>query len=305
MKTFNHLKASERYVIESLHHKHFSVRHIARILDRSPNTISREIKRCKKVYHADKASTHAYYQRYRCKRMCMKIAMNSFLVRFVREQLKEHWSPEMMSNHLKTMGIAVSAKAIYKYIRSRSMGSLLFWGWDKKKTGPKPSKQRSIKDDRKYIDERPPVTSIGHYEMDFIVSRKSTWVLLVLVDRMSKHTFFTKLPNRKHTTVCCAFRKLVHGKTVASITTDNDIAFSCWKRMETIVKAPLYFCHPYHSWEKGLVENTNRWIRCFIPKKRDIGTVTDGELEQIDSFINHRPREVLAWRTAYEVYYQE
>jgi IS30 family transposase len=95
---------------------------------------------------------------------------------------------------------------------------------------------------------------------------------------------------------------MFHGVELKSITTDNDIAFTCWRELEVLLNVPIYFTHPYHSWEKGLVENTNRWIRCFVPKRRDIGTVAQEELNEIHSFLNDRPRESIEFRTASSYY---
>lgn len=133
----------------------------------------------------------------------------------------------------------------------------------------------------------------------------SKWVLLVVVDRFTKRTWVVKLPNRKRDTIRAALSKLFHGAELKSITTDNDIAFTCWRELEVLLNTSIYFTHPYHSWEKGLVENTNRWIRCFVPKRRDIGTVTQEELIEIHSFLNDRPREVLGFRTASSYYLKQ
>lgn len=301
---YKHLQHKERCVIEVLWHAQTSIRGIALILGRSPNTISREIKRCRKKYSVDKATRHAYVQRYRSKRTCMKVAMDAFLSRFVKDMLLEKWSPNQMSGYLKRQGISVSEKAIYKFIGKRGMNHLLFWGRNQHKRGKKVYRYQQVPDDRKYIEKRPVLEGVGHYEMDFIVSRKSTWVLLVIVDRMSKQAFVEKLANRKHTTINRALSRIFTGKPLRSITTDNDIAFSGWKQLEILLGTQIYFCHPYHSWEKGLVENTNRWIREFVSKKRDIGTVTDQELVAIDRYLNWRPREVIGFQFPGELYYQ-
>lgn len=303
-KQFKHLCEKERFVIEKLNNSGVTVRGIALILNRSPNTISNELKRCRNKYKADKANRHSYLKKYWRKKECMKVAMDSFLNKFVREKLKDKWSPKQMSGYLKDMNIKVSSKAIYKFISSRSLEHLLFWGWNKHKTGKKEYSYNQMKDDRKYIDERPVMSEFGHYEMDFIVSRKSKWVLLVIVEMMTKNTFVRKLPNRKHATVNRVLSEIFLGKTVKSITTDNDIAFSGWKSIEKILSTKIYFCFPYHSWEKGLVENTNRWIRCFVNKRRDIGTVSEKELFDIHSFLNDRPREVISFRFPSVLYYQ-
>ena len=125
--------------------------------------------------------------------------------------------------------------------------------------GRKRKNNKKYTDGRKYIDQRPPVVGVGHYEMDFIVSRKSSSVLLVLTDKVSKYTIMDILPNRKYTTLRDVFSRIFDGsKPLKSITTDNDIPFNPWKRFEQQLQCNIYFCNPYHSWEKGLIENTNR-----------------------------------------------
>jgi IS30 family transposase len=232
--------------------------------------------------------------------------MDSFLVNFVEAKLGLKWTPKSISGYLKReLGITCSAKAIYKYIEHRGLEYRLFWWWNKKRGGPKRQKHKEIPDNRKYIEQRPDTTNqVGHYELDFIISKHSTYVLLVATDRLTKHSLVRRLPNRKRSTVRQAFSGMFGGVTVKSITTDNDIAFRHWSELEDIIQAPIYFCHPYHSWEKGLVENTNRWIRCFVPKRRDIASVTQEDLDEIHAFLNDRPRECLNFRIP-SVYYYE
>ena len=71
--------------------------------------------------------------------------------------------------------------------------------------------------------------------------------------------------------------------------------------MEKELNTKIYFCEPYHSWEKGLVENTNRWIRLFVKKKSDIELVTETKLEKIHSWFNDYPREIIGFRTSNEL----
>lgn len=298
-KSFVHLSFEERFVIEKLFVAKIKLREIAKFLLRSPNTISREIKKnsVNGMYVAKKANHRAYFKRWRSKRQCLKVAMDRFLCRFVEKKLREKWSPEQISGYLKLeMNISCSAKCIYKFTDKRSLNHLLFWGWNNMRSGRKKYTYKTQKDGRRYIEDRPPVLSIGHFELDFIVSKQSTWSFLVAVDRLTKLTFIEQLPNRKRTTVFGALSRMFHGVAVRSITTDNDIAFVNWREIESLLSTTVYFTHPYHSWEKGLVENTNRWIRCFVPKRRDIGTVTQEEINEILSFLNDRPREVIGFR---------
>lgn len=304
-KTYSHLSFEERFVIEVMHRAGSVVRGIAEFLDRSPNTIARELHKnaVRGVYTAEKATQKASAKRWQAKYQSMKVAVDPFLATFVEETLKAKWSPKQISGYLKReMSITCSAKAIYKFAESRCFERYLFWGWNHHKGGRKRGHWKTANDGRTYIDERPEVTDAGHLEIDFIVSKDSACVLLVAVDRFAKKTWIRKLPNRKRSTIRAAFLSLFRGVTVKSITTDNDIAFTCWRDLEVLLSTRIYFTHPYHSWEKGLVENTNRWIRCFVPKRRDIRSVTEEEIQEICSFLNDRPRECLGFRVPSEYY---
>jgi IS30 family transposase len=308
MQKYKHLSYEERFTIEKLFEANVRIREIAGFLGRSPNTVSREIERntVRGTYDARKARQKAYARRWRAKKQCLKVALDSFLTRFVEEQLAARWSPKQISGYLREeLSISCSPKAIYKYTESRGLEHRLFWRWNKKQGGPKRTKHQPTDDGRKYIDTRPDTTNeVGHYELDFIVSTHSASVLLVATDRVTKHSMVQRLPNRKRPTIRQAFSKMFRNVVVRSITTDNDIAFQHWAELEEIVHAPIYFCHPYHSWEKGLVENTNRWIRCFVPKRRDIASVTQDDLNEIHSFLNDRPRECLGFKIPSVYHYQ-
>lgn len=287
------------FVIEKMYEKGVGIREISEFLSRSPNTVSYEIKEksVNGIYTADKAWVKKLQKRWRAKSQCLKVSLNSFLTRFVEGKLEEKWSPKQISGYLREeLRITCSSKAIYKFAESRGLDHLFFWGWNNKKGGRKRLHPKTIHDGRKYIEKRPERTEVGHIELDFIVSRGSSWVLLVAVDWFTKRTWVVKLPNRKRSTIREALSSLFLGYPIKSITTDNDIAFTCWRELEVLLNTCIYFTHPYHSWEKGLVENTNRWIRCFVSKKRDIASVTRKELYDIHSFLNNRPRKIIGFR---------
>ena len=309
MKKYKHVSYEERFTIEKLWGSEVKIREIAEFLGRSPNTISRELSRnmVNGVYEAQKAQLKVNQRRWRAKRQCLKVAMDAQLVRFVEEKLELRWTPKQISGYLReALSINCSAKAIYKFIEHRGLEYRLFWRWNKKRGGAKRKKHKVCDDGRKYIDERPNTTGvIGHYEVDFIISKHSSYVLLVATDRLTKHSMVQKLRNRKRSTIRQAFSDMFSGISVKSITTDNDIAFQHWAELEEIIQAPIYFCHPYHSWEKGLVENINRWIRCFVPKRRDIASVTQGDLAEIKAFLNDRPRECINFRIPSVYHYEQ
>lgn len=301
-KTFNHLSYEERIQIALLLKQGMSIRKTAKELGRHHSCIAYELKQ-KKVkgrYIPKKAHHKLYWKRYRSKINCMKVALDKKLADFVEEKLEQKWSPERISGYLKNQNISVSTKAIYKYTYSRCLERYLFWRKHRRKR-KNTQYINGVKDDRKRIDLRPDVDGSGHLEADFIVSSKSNHSLLVIVDKYSRNTWIKKLPNRKHATVVRAFWNTMFNYPVKTITLDNDIAFNCWAKIEKLFNCQIYFCQPYHSWEKGLVENTNRWIRTFVPKKKDIQEVTEEELHSTESFLNEIPRQCLGYRTAKEV----
>jgi IS30 family transposase len=63
----------------------------------------------------------------------------------------------------------------------------------------------------------------------------------------------------------------------------------------------FFFCHPYHSWEKGTVENTNGLIRRYLPRDTHLSRVTQEDLDAIAHELNQRPRKCLGFRIPSEV----
>lgn len=299
---FHHLSYEERVVVGILRKEREGIRAIASILGRSPNTVSYELhhKQVKGRYEAAKAQRKTYWKRYLSKQGGLKLALDQPLQSYVVEKLKHGWSPERISGRLKKQNITISKKAIYKFVDSRCLERHLFWRGRKRKK--KVMLPTSVNDGKKYIESRPILDGSGHLEVDFIVSKRSSVSLLVVVDRYSRRVRMRRIENRKHATVSRVLAEVCEDFNAKTITVDNDIAFSHWRKLESILGAPMFFCHPYHSWEKGLVENTNRWIRVFVPKKRDLHTITLDECRSIEEYLNNTPRQCLDFQTASEVH---
>jgi IS30 family transposase len=308
-----HLQTEERFCVEKMLRKEKSFSEIARVLGRGLSTISEEVSENggRENYKAEQAHHRAYLKQYWKKKNCNKVAMDNNLSKFVEKKLSLGWSPEVISDRLKIQsGLKyASRKSIRKFIDRRSgLERYLFWERTNLKTGRKRKKDSYLHDpNRKWIDLRPlwALYEYGHWEMDFIVSKHNSSVLLVLIERYSKKLLLRVLPNRNNDLVNKNIKDLLSGHMVKTITTDNDIAFGKWKKLEALLQAEIYFCHPYHSWEKGLVENTNRWIRQFIKKKTNLQLISTEELKAIEDWFNHTPRQCLEGRTAYEVSMQK
>jgi IS30 family transposase len=70
------------------------------------------------------------------------------------------------------------------------------------------------------------------------------------------------------------------------------------------LEADFFFAHPYASWERGANENINGLVRQYIPKKRNLSSVADTELELIMHKLNHRPRKCLDFMSPDEVLFE-
>lgn len=308
-----HLSDEERFCVEKMLKAGEFFTEIARVLGRGLSTISEEVNDNggREKYSAEKAKHRAYLKQYRKKRRCNKVAMDSHLSRFVERKLEMGWSPGAISSRLETQsGLKyASEKSIRKYVGQRhGLERFLFWNRNNMKSGRKRGSDTFLTDpDRKFLEMRPidALFEYGHWEADFIVSKSNSWVLLVCAEKKSKLVRMALLPNRENICVNSAIVELIGGYNPKSLTLDNDIGFGKWKELELALAAPVYFCHPYHSWEKGLVENTNRWIREFIPKKTDLKSISPLAVSEIENYLNHKARECLGGYAAYEMMTKE
>lgn len=323
MKLYKQIDKAERLEIGILLERGYSDAEIARVLGRDRSTIYRERKRnsVKAVYIPRKAQHKAYVRRKYAKYQAMRIVKDVKLREYIETKLLvDEWSPEQIAGRLalETNLAKVSAPTIYKYIRS-PYGRQLEYELDlvkKKRRKSKAKRQRKVSalENRIFIDQRPKAAStrsqFGHWEADFIVSGKQygSASLLVLHERVSRYTLIAKLTARTVSEVENAFiEALPFIGNFESLTLDNDIAFQKHTRLSKLIQAPIYFCKPYHSWEKGGVENANRLIRRDIPKGCDIARFTNRDIWDIQHKLNNRPRKVLGYKTAKEVftYYQQ
>lgn len=305
---YDHLSYEDRVKIEHWHKNGKSIRYIAHELGRSPNTISYELKNMavSGEYLARKASIKAYQKRYYAKVSSNKVARDTVLRKYVDEKLDQDWSPGDIagSTALPESPVSyISKRTIYRYVTLYALQHKLYFKGKPKRR--KAMYRRGLIGERRWIEERILRDEIGHFELDFIVSPTksgSKAVLLVAVDTLSKRTLIELLPNRTKQELSQALPRMFDGVAVKTILTDNDIAFTYWKHFEQLLGAPFYFTHPYHSWEKGLVENTNKWIRHFIPKQTNLETVTKETIATVLTYLNERPRQVLGYKTANAVY---
>lgn len=306
-----HLSLEERKHLAYRYNKEDreNLRTIGAEMKRSHNALALEIKAglVDGIYEAEYADKVAKRKRRRSKTQLLKVVLDPKLHKKVEADIRAKISPQRISGGLlEDEGTIVSPKAIYKFVESRNLEMFLCFKGKERKANGQYVYRKAKELDKVRIKDRPDIDGIyGHYEMDFIVSSLSAYTLLVLVERKNKTVYVKRIPNRTHDVVLVALKEMLKGKLVLSITTDNDIAFGKWREIEKELNTNIYFCEPYHSWEKGLVENTNRWIRRFVKKKTDIALVTNATLETIHRWFNDYPREIIGFRTSNELELKE
>jgi transposase, IS30 family len=317
MSNYKQLVKVERMEIGILLSKGYKVSDIAAEVGRHQSTLYRELRRNAVAgsYQSAKADHKAYVRRKAAKYQAMRIIGDMKLREYIETKLLvDDWSPEQIAGRL-AQGIGlepVSTPTIYKYIRS-VYGRQLEYELDLAKQKRKKKHQRKVSqlEGRVFIDKRPEAANdrsqYGHWEGDFIVSGKAygNVSLLVLHERVSRYTLIARIEARTVQNVEDVLLEcLPILGPLKSLTLDNDIAFRRHTELSELINAPVYFCQPYHSWEKGGVENVNRLIRRYVPKGCDISKYTQREIWDMQHTINGKPRKILGYKTAREVYLQ-
>lgn len=281
-------------------------------MGRAPSAIWHEVRRNRVRGRYDpRKADHKTYVRRRYKRFQgKKIIHTPDLKQAVDERLWDDQSPELIAGYIRnheTRLPPISTNAIYRYIRSpygrriethRSHRKQRRWR-KRPRTGALPT--------RTFIEKRPQSITvrrrIGDAEADFIVSRKTgSGVLLVLVDRRSRAPFLEQVFPVCIPAVHRAFQRIQRRfPELKTATCDNDLLLARYRELERKLGITIYFCHPYHSWEKGTVEHVNGVIRRDIPKGADISRYSKRFIRSLEEKLQRRPVKLLGFRTPRQV----
>jgi len=322
-KQYKQLTLEERNQIHYMLWDNLSVREIARQLNRSPSTVSREIKRntppIKRRY-----TPHLAQEKYQIRKKVVRQRprlKDPKLVEYVIIKLKEDWSPEQIagrwnSTHKK---LKISHEAIYQYIYVSSNpgdeNDLRIYLRRKHKRRKRKyilyKQEKTTIPNRISIDLRPKEVdkrkTVGHWEGDSIVSRKSKVGLNTLTERKTLLTKITKI-NRKtmeQTTNAVIQRLKDYPEYLRkTLTLDNGTENAGHERITQAINILCYFAHAYHSWERGTNENMNGLIRQYFPKGTDFAKISEDEINYVENMLNNRPRKKLNYLTPNEAFAQ-
>lgn len=309
---YKQLTSEQRYTISVLLQKKMSITFIAQVINVNPSTVSREISRnsnSKGVYDPRQAEL-------KTRRRKSKNPGNKSKSQDLRAEVfclirEKQWSPEQVSGRLRLNGKEVCKSTIYNWINGTSphyKDNIRKYLRHKGKKYGKTALKRSFPiKNRVSIDERPNkgfAESVGDWEMDTIVGKGGKGTIVTLVDKYSSLLLMRKLDTGKRAApLAQAVVEIIRDAklTVRSITTDNGTEFAEHEMISKELGCPVYFAHPYSSWEKGAIENMNGLIRQYIPKKENFGNYTHHDICLIQNKINERPRKKNGFLTPNEV----
>lgn len=317
MKKYNQLNLEDRERIAILKAKGKSSREIANKLSRSHSTVLRELSR------NGAPSNGAYYLPQQADKRAKdrKIAAakrdrlkNGTILSYIEAKLKLGWSPEQIAGRLplEHPDLRISHEAIYQYIYTCKPSLIGYLprrhkkrrgkGFYRKPRGFHIANKISIAERPEWINDR---SEFGHWEADSAVCYGHHAALNVLTERKSRFVQITKISRKtaEHTADAVQLRLSQYSPGARrTITYDNGSENSQHECTNDKLCTQSYFCLPYHSWEKGTVENTIGLIRRFIPKGWDIDSIQSLFIRRIEFLLNNRPRKCLEFRTPLEVF---
>ena len=291
---------------------------IAKLLNRSPSTISREVRRnarSRSKYSALQAQKAYEHRRKRSVRKC-KLAEPNFAKK-VSELLENAWSPEQISNRLQYEHntIQISTSTIYRGLerglldcelrkKLRIKGKRRHGGRKKSKCGHLDI-EYTIHDRPKAAESR---QTIGHWESDTVRGAKWSGCIATHVDRSSRYAVLCKIPNRTadeftRATVE-AFLRIPKRKR-RSFCVDHGKEFANHREILQFLNCKVYFADPHAPWQRGTNENFNGLLRQFFPKRTSFAEVTQEGVDAAAKLLNRRPRKCLGWKTPEEVFFHK
>lgn len=314
MPKYTRLTNEKRHTMETLLRKGENPASVARDLGVHRSTISRELSRngmTPASYHHNAAERRANKE----KRGKNSTKVNPAVWPYVERKLRQQWSPEQISQHFKQTPDfqQVSHETIYRYIYE-----------DKKAGGDlhknlrhrvKSYRKRSLEKEKRgriknavSIEERPAIVEEkgrqGDWEMDTVIGKPGGAVLVTMVERKSRLLRVRLAASKEALAVTEGIIKGLKSikEQIHTLTYDNGKEFAKHELISDLLEAKGYFAHPYHSWERGLNENTNGLLRQYFPKKTSFDDLTEERVLEVETLLNSRPRKCLDWKTPQDIF---
>jgi IS30 family transposase len=309
-----HLTQEQRYAISVMYKQGSTQKQIAEAIGKDKSVVSRELKRnanFKGRYSFTFAQEMAILRKERMKR---PRKLHPWLRKEIIELIKLDWSPQQIKGRLKLENKPfVSHETIYKIIRQdKAEGGILYKHTRHKlKHRKRPVEKKISIKNRISIDQRPDIVNtkqrFGDWEIDTIVGEDNKGAIVTMLERKTAFMMMEKLKhgrNAKELAKVVVRLLTAYINHVHTITGDNGTEFADHQTIAKMLKTLFFFTHPYASFEKGAIENTNKLVRQYIPKGTNFDTLNDLQIKEIQYKINNRPREKLNFYSPKEIFFR-
>lgn len=335
-KHYQHLSSTERAVIQVQLGVGIKPSAIARSLNRSVSTVTRELRRngwkppqskrgpgrptSAGGYQAEAADKRALTCA-RTPRVGRRLRAGTVLWDHIVQYLRDRYSPEQIAGalaraHPDTPQMQVSHETIYTAIYAMPRGELrtavigwLRFGHAKRRPRSRGEDRRGKIPDMVSIHDRPPEIEErlvpGHWEGDLIKGAYNRSAVGTLVERTTLFTMIAKLDSAAAEATVTGFSQVlnrIEAQKRLSLTYDQGREMTGHKRLTQETGVKVYFADPHSPWQRGINENTNGLLRQYLPKGSDLSHFTQQELDEIAWKLNTRPRKTLGWKCPIEVF---
>ena len=322
MSSYTHFTLEERKYLQQLLAEGNSLRKIAAILERSPSTISREIKRNRtKIHPRHKPDNRYWYNHWRAQVLTITrrreqrrqgLCPGSEEWEFIVTGLQQYWSPEAICGrwsreHPDRKKLSIST--IYRYVKQKRFPDITPKKHLRRRGKKKQSRNanyNSVQPDRiipEWPEEIRNRLRIGDWEGDTVYGGIGKGLLVTLVDRKSRYLCAGLLSSRDALETNDVIVQLLKDKPLESISLDNGSEFARFHALEDDLNTLVYFAEPHKPWQRGTNENTNDILRFFFPKGSDFHSLSQEDLDVALDLINKRPRKCLHWLSPFEVFW--
>lgn len=323
MKTYTKLSACERDQLALWKAQGVSNNECARRLQRSSSTIGRELRRnvWEKEYYVAIHAQGKTDERKKRAAIGKQPLKNARVYGYVTEHLRNGWSPDQICGRLKydypdDKRMRITAETIYRWIyhpKQMRYGKPWYEYLRRKQKKRRKYKGRSVHreciPDRVSIHLRPDEINtrkqFGHWEGDTVEGRNHKDGVHTEVERRSRLIAGTKV-SAINSEIAIAAQKQIFtcfpSRACKSTTLDNGRETYLHYRLRTGLGMMTYHADPYSSWQRGTNENGNWHLRYYFPKGTNFATVSEEELQDVIDEINSRPRKILGYATAYEIF---
>lgn len=323
MKSYRRLSPSERDSLAVWKAEGVSNKECARRLRRSDSTVGRELKRNSwkgEFYVAIHAQANANYRESE-KANGKQELKNPEVYEYVTDQLRSGWSPDQIAGKLRLLHPKdrywwITAETIYRWIYKEEQVKCDQPWYEYLRRKQKKRKKykgrkvhRSDIPDRISIHNRPKAVEkrheFGHWEGDTIEGKGHKDGVHTEVERMSRKILGRKVEQITSEVTIKVQKQLFMGvPKIArkSTTLDNGKETHLHFKLRTDLEMETYHADPYSSWQRGTNEHGNWHLRYYFPKGTDFDEVPEEELQDVIEEINNRPRKILGYFSANEMY---